>query len=150
MEEIVEGTVGALHILARESHNRAIIRGLSVIPIFVQVRLICFLIGSFFEGGVFRRTWKLNILQHLSNFMLQNLVTQLRDIFCLTPNLTRISLHYKFSLLKHLLLTTLLTMMILITLYMGDITYNLFYLYMTLLISVNKKNMYVMSNLLVL
>ncbi len=38
MEEIVEGTVGALHILARESHNRAIIRGLSVIPIFVQVK----------------------------------------------------------------------------------------------------------------
>ncbi len=37
MEEIVEGTVGALHILARESHNRAVIRGLSVIPIFVQV-----------------------------------------------------------------------------------------------------------------
>lgn len=37
MEEIVEGTVGALHILARESHNRAIIRGLSVIPIFVQL-----------------------------------------------------------------------------------------------------------------
>lgn len=39
MEEIVEGTVGALHILARESHNRAIIRGLNVIPIFVQVSL---------------------------------------------------------------------------------------------------------------
>ena len=39
MEEIVEGTVGALHILAREGHNRAIIRGLSVIPIFVQVCL---------------------------------------------------------------------------------------------------------------
>ena len=38
MEEIIEGTVGALHILAREAHNRAIIRGLSVIPIFVQVR----------------------------------------------------------------------------------------------------------------
>merc|ERR1711988_1233954 len=34
---IVEGTVGALHILAREGHNRAIIRGLSVIPIFVQL-----------------------------------------------------------------------------------------------------------------
>merc|ERR1712107_603837 len=31
------GTVGALHILAREGHNRAIIRGLSVIPIFVQL-----------------------------------------------------------------------------------------------------------------
>merc|ERR1719432_246291 len=37
MEEIVEGTVGALHILARKPHNRAIIRGLSVIPIFVQL-----------------------------------------------------------------------------------------------------------------
>merc|ERR1712227_297285 len=37
MEEIVEGTVGALHILAREGHNRAIVRGLSVIPIFVQL-----------------------------------------------------------------------------------------------------------------
>ncbi|CAB4061635.1 CTNNB1 [Lepeophtheirus salmonis] len=37
MEEIVEGTVGALHILAREAHNREIIRGLTVIPIFVQL-----------------------------------------------------------------------------------------------------------------
>ncbi|XP_049790665.1 armadillo segment polarity protein isoform X1 [Schistocerca nitens] len=37
MEEIVEGTVGALHILARESNNRAIIRGQMVIPIFVQL-----------------------------------------------------------------------------------------------------------------
>ena len=37
MEEIVEGTVGALHILAREAHNRAIIRELNVVTIFVQV-----------------------------------------------------------------------------------------------------------------
>ena len=37
MEEIVEGTVGSLHILARDVHNRQIIRGLSVIPIFVQL-----------------------------------------------------------------------------------------------------------------
>ncbi|XP_076377294.1 armadillo isoform X2 [Megalopta genalis] len=37
MEEIVEGTVGALHILARESHNRVIIRSHNVIPIFVQL-----------------------------------------------------------------------------------------------------------------
>ncbi|KAK6625366.1 hypothetical protein RUM43_005663 [Polyplax serrata] len=37
MEEIVEGTVGALHILARDAHNRAIIRGQLVIPIFVQL-----------------------------------------------------------------------------------------------------------------
>lgn len=37
MAEIIEGTVGALHILARESHNRAIIRGLQVIPVFVQL-----------------------------------------------------------------------------------------------------------------
>lgn len=42
MEEIVEGTVGALHILAREPNNRAIIRGLSVISIFVQVCVIFF------------------------------------------------------------------------------------------------------------
>lgn len=42
MEEIVEGSVGALHILARESHNRAIIRSQNVIPIFVQVRIIIF------------------------------------------------------------------------------------------------------------
>ncbi|EEB14106.1 Armadillo segment polarity protein, putative [Pediculus humanus corporis] len=37
MEDIVEGTVGALHILAREFHNRAIIRSQLVIPIFVQL-----------------------------------------------------------------------------------------------------------------
>ena len=37
MEEIVEGTVGALHILAREAHNRSIIRELNCIPTFVQV-----------------------------------------------------------------------------------------------------------------
>jgi len=37
MEEIVEGTVGALHILAREAHNRSIIRGLNCIPTFVQL-----------------------------------------------------------------------------------------------------------------
>ncbi len=33
----MEGTVGALHILCREGHNRAVIRGLSVIPIVVQL-----------------------------------------------------------------------------------------------------------------
>ncbi|CAH2086700.1 unnamed protein product [Euphydryas editha] len=37
MEEIVEGAVGALHILAREGLNRALIRQQSVIPIFVQL-----------------------------------------------------------------------------------------------------------------
>jgi len=37
MEEIVEGTVGALHVLARESLNRALIRQQMVIPIFVQL-----------------------------------------------------------------------------------------------------------------
>lgn len=35
MEEIIEGTVGALHILARESHNRVIVRQQGVIPVFV-------------------------------------------------------------------------------------------------------------------
>lgn len=37
MEEIVEGTVGALHTLAKDVHNRAVIRSLSVIPTFVQL-----------------------------------------------------------------------------------------------------------------
>lgn len=35
MEEIVEGTVGALHILAKDSHNKALIRQQEVIPTFV-------------------------------------------------------------------------------------------------------------------
>lgn len=37
MEEIVEGCTGALHILARDVHNRIVIRGLNTIPLFVQV-----------------------------------------------------------------------------------------------------------------
>lgn len=37
MEEIVEGTVGALHILAREPHNKVLIRQQDVIPVFVQL-----------------------------------------------------------------------------------------------------------------
>lgn len=40
MEDIIEGTVGALHILAREANNRAVIRSLNVIPLFVQVSLL--------------------------------------------------------------------------------------------------------------
>lgn len=37
MEEIVEGTVGALHILSKEELNRQLIRQQNVIPIFVQL-----------------------------------------------------------------------------------------------------------------
>lgn len=37
MEEIVEGTVGALHILAREVHNRNTIRDLNCIPTFIEL-----------------------------------------------------------------------------------------------------------------
>lgn len=37
MEEIVEGTVGALHILARDPHNKILIRQQNVIPIFVRL-----------------------------------------------------------------------------------------------------------------
>lgn len=40
MEEIVEGCTGALHILARDIHNRIVIRGLNTIPLFVQVSCI--------------------------------------------------------------------------------------------------------------
>ncbi|XP_054154024.1 armadillo segment polarity protein-like [Oppia nitens] len=37
MEEIVEGTVGSLHTLAKDVHNRAVIRSLNVIPVFVKL-----------------------------------------------------------------------------------------------------------------
>lgn len=37
MEEIVEGTVGALHILARDSHNKVLIRQQDGIPVFVSL-----------------------------------------------------------------------------------------------------------------
>jgi hypothetical protein len=37
MEEIIEGTVGALHQLARDSHNGAVIRDLKCIPVLVQL-----------------------------------------------------------------------------------------------------------------
>lgn len=37
MEEIVEGSVGALHIMARDAHSRAELRSHTVIPVFVQL-----------------------------------------------------------------------------------------------------------------
>lgn len=37
MEEIVEGTVGALHTLAKDPENRAVIRSLNVISTFVRI-----------------------------------------------------------------------------------------------------------------
>lgn len=37
MEEIIEGAVGALHQLARDHHNGAVIRDLKCIPVLVQL-----------------------------------------------------------------------------------------------------------------
>ena len=37
MDEIIEGAVGALHILARDTQNRMIIRSHHCIPLIVQV-----------------------------------------------------------------------------------------------------------------
>lgn len=37
MEEIIEGTVGALHILARDSHNKVLIRQQGAIPTLVAL-----------------------------------------------------------------------------------------------------------------
>lgn len=37
MEEIVEITVGALHILSKDDYNRQLIRQQNVIPVFVQL-----------------------------------------------------------------------------------------------------------------
>ena len=60
MEEIVEGAVGALHILAREGLNRTLIRQQNVIPIFVQLLFneieniqVCFLTLVFFNMQFF-------------------------------------------------------------------------------------------------
>lgn len=39
MEEIVEGSTGALHILARDPMNKATIASMDTIPLFVQVNL---------------------------------------------------------------------------------------------------------------
>ena len=39
MDEIVEVSVGALHLLARDPNNRAVMRQLNSIPLFVQVLL---------------------------------------------------------------------------------------------------------------
>jgi len=40
MDEIIEGTVGSLHILARDHQNRHIIRSHHCIPLIVQVRFL--------------------------------------------------------------------------------------------------------------
>ena len=37
MEEIIQGVVAALHILAKDPHTRAIIHSLNCIPLFVTV-----------------------------------------------------------------------------------------------------------------
>lgn len=42
MEEIVEGSTGALHIMARDPENRAIIGSMDTIPLFVQVLFTSF------------------------------------------------------------------------------------------------------------
>jgi len=42
MDEIVEGTVGTLHILAREAQSRSSIRALKCMPLFVQVTLLTY------------------------------------------------------------------------------------------------------------
>lgn len=39
MEEIIEGAVGALYILARDPNNRAVIRSQQVYPIFAELLL---------------------------------------------------------------------------------------------------------------
>ena len=40
MDEIIEGTVGSLHILARDYQNRRIIRSHHCIPLIVKVRFL--------------------------------------------------------------------------------------------------------------
>ena len=49
MEEIIEGAVGTLHILAQEPESRIMIRSLKCIPPFVQVITSAFI--SLTEGS---------------------------------------------------------------------------------------------------
>jgi len=51
MDEIVEGTVGTLHILAREAQSRSGIRAMKCMPLFVQVRQLPY----FTCTGLFKR-----------------------------------------------------------------------------------------------
>jgi len=46
MDEIVEGTVGTLHILAREAQSRSSIRAMKCMPLFVQVRWLPYLTSA--------------------------------------------------------------------------------------------------------
>ena len=46
MDEIIEGAVGALHILARDAQGRMIIRSHHCIPLIVQVYIHCLHSGS--------------------------------------------------------------------------------------------------------
>lgn len=54
MEEILEGTVGALHILAREHNNRIVLLNQNTIPVFVQVcnSLSWIVLQDWFKFGV--------------------------------------------------------------------------------------------------
>ena len=69
MEEIVDGTVGALHILAREVQNRAVIRGLNCIPLFVQV--------SFLIGYLSQAFYWLNAKYFISYLLLVLLIAKI-------------------------------------------------------------------------
>ena len=64
MEEIVDGTVGALHILAREHNNRAVIRGLNCIPLFVQVRFMRIYNTQYFGSLCYRLVRLYNMYPH--------------------------------------------------------------------------------------
>lgn len=61
MEEIVEGCTGALHILARDIHNRIVIRGLNTIPLFVQVSCISLMLVQLWPYQIMLDT---NLLKH--------------------------------------------------------------------------------------
>jgi len=50
MDEIVDGTVGTLHILAREAQSRSSIRAMKCMPLLVQVRLLLNLMCDIISG----------------------------------------------------------------------------------------------------
>ena len=64
MEEIVEGTVGALHILSKDEYNRQLIRQQNVIPVFVQL-LFYNDIENIQVSWVAKQFWKKNLMRKL-------------------------------------------------------------------------------------
>ena len=81
MDEIVEGTVGTLHILAREAQSRSSIRAMKCMPLFVQVRRLPFLYLFYFFAFCFFVALKI-LLNVIVDILTQSLIAPSRGPSC--------------------------------------------------------------------